>query len=108
MSGGGILENVLRGSREVRYRGGGVVVFVRLSVVCRLLSAATLLAGLFVGLFWMVVAVLVRLVVVRRLLSQQRLPVMASLFLAGLEGLMLSVYQVWWPALCLSQLYYHN
>jgi len=30
MRGGGILENVLRGSREVRYRGGGVVVFVHL------------------------------------------------------------------------------
>ena len=66
--------------------------FVRLSAVCDLLSAASLLAGLFVGWFWVVVAVLVWLVVERKLLSQQRLPVMAGLFLAGLEGLMLSVY----------------
>jgi len=96
MRGGGILDNVLRGSREVRYRGGGVAVFVHLSVVCGLLSAVALLAGLFVGWFWVAVAVLVWL------------PVMASLFLDGLEGLMLFVYQVWWPAFCLSQLYYHN
>jgi hypothetical protein len=108
MSGGGILENILRGSQEVRYRGGGVVVFVHLSAVCGLLSAAALLAGLFVGWIWVAVAVLVRLVVVHRLLFQQWLPVMAGLFLAGLEGRMLSIYQVWWPTFYLSQLYYHN
>jgi len=39
MSGGGILKNVLRGSREVRYRRGGVVVFVCLSAVCGMMSA---------------------------------------------------------------------
>jgi len=42
----------------VRYRGGGVGVFVCLSAVCGLLSAAALLAGLFVGWFWVVVAIL--------------------------------------------------
>jgi len=92
----------------VRYRGGGVYVFGRVSAVCGLLSAAALLAGMFVGLFWVAVVVLVRLVVVRKLMSQQRLPVMAGLFLAGLEGLMLFVYHVWWPTFCFSQLYYHN
>jgi len=33
MSGGGFLDNVFRGSREMHYRGGEVAVFVRLSAV---------------------------------------------------------------------------